>query len=144
MTHNVIFYILAGLAGGIMGGMGLGGGTLLIPVLTLFLDVNAKQAAAINLISFIPMSIIACVIHAKNKLLDIKKALLIAIPASATCALSSFAAQKIPSDGISKGFAVFLICLASVMLVSRAFSFLTKIRALGFHYPAARGRSSRR
>ncbi len=130
MTHGAVFYILAGLAGGIMGGMGLGGGTLLIPVLTLFLDVNAKQAAAINLISFIPMSIVACVIHAKNKLLDFKKALLIALPACVTCALSSFAAQKIPADGISKGFAVFLICLATVMLVSRAFSFLRSLRVL--------------
>lgn len=140
MTHNAVFYILAGLAGGVMGGMGLGGGTLLIPVLTVFLDVNAKQAAAINLISFIPMSIVACVIHAKNKLLDIRKALLIALPASVTCVLSSLAAQKIPSDGISAGFAVFLICLASVMLASRAFSFISDVRALGFHYPVARGR----
>lgn len=138
MTHNAVFYILAGLAGGIMGGMGLGGGTLLIPVLTLFLDVNAKQAAAINLISFIPMSIAACVVHAKNKLLDVKKALLIAIPAAVTCALSSFAAQKIPAGGISKGFAVFLICLSCVMLASRALSFLGDLRALAAHYPVAR------
>ncbi len=122
MTHNLIFYILAGIAGGIMGGMGLGGGTLLIPLLTVFLDVNGKQAAAINLISFIPMSVIACVIHAKNKLLDIKKALLIALPATATCVASSLLAQRISADSISKGFAVFLICLASVMLVTRAYS----------------------
>lgn len=120
MTHSVIFYILAGLAGGIMGGMGLGGGTLLIPMLTVFLDVSGKQAAAINLISFIPMSIVACVIHAKNKLLDVKKALLIAIPAAATCAASSFFAQRAPQGVLSKGFAIFLIVLAVIMLISRA------------------------
>lgn len=134
MTHSLIFYILAGIAGGIMGGMGLGGGTLLIPLLTVFLDVNGKQAAAINLISFIPMSIFACVVHAKNKLLDLKKALLIALPATATCTASSFFAQKVSAGALSKGFAVFLVCLASVMLVSRIVkawkTFLSKIYLL--------------
>ncbi len=119
MTHSLVFYILAGIAGGIMGGMGLGGGTLLIPLLTVFLDVNGKQAAAINLISFIPMSIFACIVHAKNKLLDLKKALLIALPAAATCAASSLLAQKVSADALSKGFAVFLVCLACLMLISR-------------------------
>lgn len=120
MTHSVLLYILAGIAGGIIGGMGLGGGTLLIPLLTLFLDVSGKQAAAINLISFIPMSVAACFIHAKNKLLDFKSALLIALPASVTTAISSFFAQRAPQDVLSKGFAVFLICLAVIMLASRS------------------------
>ena len=97
MTHSLVFYILAGIAGGIMGGMGLGG----------------------NLISFIPMSIFACIVHAKNKLLDLKKALLIALPAAATCAASSLLAQKVSADALSKGFAVFLVCLACLMLISR-------------------------
>ena len=31
-----IVYMFAGLAGGILGGMGMGGGTVLIPILTIF------------------------------------------------------------------------------------------------------------
>lgn len=135
MSADAIYYVLAGLAGGVMGGMGLGGGTLLIPVLTIFLNVSGKQAAAINLISFIPMSLVSCVIHAKNKLLDIKKALLIALPAAVTCTLSSLLAQRVPSDVISKGFAVFLICLACVMLISRAFVLYRKAVASLRRYP---------
>lgn len=129
MNHSALLYLLAGIAGGIMGGMGLGGGTLLIPALTLFLDVDGKQAAAINLISFIPMSLVACIIHAKNKLLDFRKALTLALPACATCALCSFFAQKVSENTLSSGFAVFLICLASVMLVSRAVESVKKIKA---------------
>lgn len=129
MSRPIVLYILAGIAGGIMGGMGLGGGTLLIPALTLFLDVGGKQAAAINLISFIPMSIAACVIHAKNKLLDFRKALTLALPACVTCAACSLFAQKAPENTLSKGFAVFLICLATVMLVSRTAESVRDLKA---------------
>ena len=34
-----LVYLLAGLAGGILGGMGMGGGTVLIPILTMFCGV---------------------------------------------------------------------------------------------------------
>ena len=63
---------LIGLAGGILGGMGLGGGTLLIPLMTLLSDVPQKTAAAINLIGFVPMAAIAVAFHAKNGLIDKK------------------------------------------------------------------------
>lgn len=129
MTHAAVFYVLAGIAGGIMGGMGLGGGTLLIPLLTIFLDAGGKQAAALNLVSFIPMSVAACVVHAKNRLLDVKKALLVAIPACATCTVSSLFAQKISSQLVSDAFAVFLIVLACVMILFRSAALAGDLRS---------------
>ena len=63
-------YILFGALGGLIGGMGMGGGTILIPLLTLFLNVPQLQAQTINLISFIPMAIVSLIIHIKNKLVD--------------------------------------------------------------------------
>ena len=51
---QIFLLILAGIVGGIIGGMGMGGGTLLIPILTIFLDVPQKNAQAINLVAFIP------------------------------------------------------------------------------------------
>ncbi len=135
MNAGVILFILAGIAGGVIGGMGLGGGTLLIPILTVFLHVGGRQAAAINLISFIPMSIVSCVIHAKNKLLDVKKALLVAIPATVTGALTSFFAQRAPQSALTKAFAVFLICLAVVMIFSRTRALFSSIGGKLSKYP---------
>ena len=40
MVINIILYVLIGVIGGVLGGMGMGGGTLTIPLLTLFLFVN--------------------------------------------------------------------------------------------------------
>jgi uncharacterized membrane protein YfcA len=46
-------YILVGIIGGVLGGMGMGGGTLLIPMLGIFFGLEQHVAQAINLISFI-------------------------------------------------------------------------------------------
>ena len=66
---KILFRILAGMVGGICGGMGMGGGTLIIPILTIFLSFSQLQAQGINLVAFIPMSIVAIILHSKNKLI---------------------------------------------------------------------------
>ena len=49
-------YLILGLIGGIPAGMGMGGGTLTIPLLTVFGGVEQKIAQCANLFSFLPMS----------------------------------------------------------------------------------------
>ena len=55
----VFWEIFAGLLGGIIGGMGMGGGTLTIPILTIFLSFQQLRAQGVNLVAFLPMAIIA-------------------------------------------------------------------------------------
>ena len=62
-----MLYTLIGFLGGIIGGMGMGGGTILIPMLILLCNVDPKIAQSINLLSSIPMSLVALFIHARNK-----------------------------------------------------------------------------
>ncbi len=45
--------------------MGIGGGTVLIPVLSLFFDMPQKTVQSINLIYFIPTASIALITHIK-------------------------------------------------------------------------------
>ena len=61
-----VLFIVFGIIGGLLGGMGMGGGTLLIPLLTLGLDVPQQTAQLLNLLTFIPMSAFALIVHAKN------------------------------------------------------------------------------
>ena len=76
----LIWLIISGVLGGLLGGMGMGGGTLLIPLLTIFCGLNQHLAQAINLIAFIPMAVVALIIHIKNKLVDFKGVLYIILP----------------------------------------------------------------
>ena len=58
---------IIGFFAGIIGGMGMGGGTILIPALVLFANIDPKLAQSINLLSSIPMTIAALFIHIRNK-----------------------------------------------------------------------------
>ena len=62
-------FFLAGIAGGLLGGMGMGGGTVLIPLLTIFCGVEQGAAQGVNLVAFLPMSALALTVHAENGLL---------------------------------------------------------------------------
>ena len=77
---DIVLMIIFGVIGGLIGGMGMGGGTLLIPLLTLFGGITQRVAQSLNLITFLPMAVVALIIHAKNKLLDYKRALIIIFP----------------------------------------------------------------
>ena len=62
--------ITTGFLSGIIGGMGIGGGTILIPIMTIFLGFDQKTAQAVNLIYFIPTAITALTIHVKNRQIE--------------------------------------------------------------------------
>ncbi len=63
----MIAAILAGLCSGVISGMGIGGGTILIPALSIFLQVAQHQAQGVNLLFFIPTALVSLGVHIKNK-----------------------------------------------------------------------------
>ena len=113
-----ILLILIGLCGGIIGGMGMGGGTITIPLLVLLGGVEQHLAQCINLIVFLPMAVITILIHSKNKLIEYKKAFVIIIPALITAILSSLWAQKIPSEKLKLYFGIFILILGILQFFS--------------------------
>ncbi|MBR3132821.1 MAG: sulfite exporter TauE/SafE family protein [Clostridia bacterium] len=64
--------IIFGLIAGIVSGLGMGGGTVLIFLLTLFGGLSQHFSQGTNLIFFIPTSIVAIYINYKNKNIDFK------------------------------------------------------------------------
>ncbi len=71
--------ILIGLVSGIVSGTGMGGGTILIFLLTFVIGMEQHIAQATNLIFFIPTSIVAIIVNLKNKNIDIPLAIIISI-----------------------------------------------------------------
>ena len=74
-----MFEILIGVISGIVSGTGMGGGTILIFLLTFIMGVEQRVAQATNLIFFIPTSLIAIIVNLKNKNLDIKTGIIISV-----------------------------------------------------------------
>lgn len=124
-----LILIIIGAAGGVVGGMGMGGGTLLIPLLVLFGGVSQHAAQAVNLAAFIPMSAVALIIHFKNKLVDVKRALWIGIPAAAVGVLSSLLAAAAKPEKLGVYFGVFLLALGVYQLADCIVAKVKKIKA---------------
>jgi uncharacterized membrane protein YfcA len=117
MIWRYFFLALAGIAGGVIAGMGMGGGTLLIPILTLLLDVPQHIAQWVNLIAFVPTAIGALIIHFKNKLVEKKMILPFLIPALLTSIPASFLAIGSSAETLKRIFGVFLIVMAIFSLI---------------------------
>ena len=100
---------LAGLFSGILGGMGIGGGMVLIPVLTFFTDLTQQQIQGINLMYFIPSAAAALIIHVKKG--NVEKSLLkpVIISSIPACVLGAFIATSIDGTILRKLFAVFML-----------------------------------
>ena len=71
--------IIIGLISGIVSGTGMGGGTILIFLLTSICGLEQHIAQATNLIFFIPTSIVAIIVNLKNKNINIKLGVLISL-----------------------------------------------------------------
>ena len=100
---------LAGFLTGILSAWGIGGGTLLLLVMTLFLGVDQLTAQGINLLYFLPTAAMALVQHRKNGLLDrplLRSAIPWGVPAAA---LGAWAATAVDVELLKKPFGVFLL-----------------------------------
>ncbi|QEK12405.1 TSUP family transporter [Crassaminicella thermophila] len=100
--------VLIGLLSGIIGGMGIGGGTILIPALILFTSLTQQQAQGVNLLSFVPVAFIALITHLKNKNVKTSISLPLIGLGLLGSILGSFLAVNISSDILRKFFGIFL------------------------------------
>ena len=90
----------------------MGGGTILILCLSIFLEINQKTAQATNLIFFIPTSIAAIYINMKQKNINIKLAKQIIFWGIIGTIIGALIAQKINVTVLKKMFGIFLAIIA--------------------------------
>lgn len=107
----MILVLAIGVVSGIISGMGIGGGTILIPALILIEGLNQHQAQSINLIYFIPTAVIALITHAKNKNIEKKIVAPIVILGLAGAAAGALIAVRMDADLLKKFFGGFLLLM---------------------------------
>lgn len=109
-----MFLTILGFLAGIIGGMGMGGGTILIPALVLFAHIDPKIAQSINLLSSIPMTIFALIIHIRNKNVVFSLVIPIAIFGVLGAICGSFVANYLSSEILKKVFGGFLLIVGCI------------------------------
>lgn len=108
----MLMLILIGLCSGVLSGMGIGGGTLLIPALTIFCGLAQQEAQAINLIYFVPTAIIALITHRKQGTLELQKAKAIIPLGLLSAAVGAWLAVALQADVLRRAFGAFLVLMA--------------------------------
>lgn len=114
-----IYFILAGLLGGILAGMGMGGGTLTLPILVLVMNVVQLTAQFANLIAFLPSGTAALFVHVKNGLVRKENLIYMLVPSIIACIGCSFFATEANGDLLKKLFGGFLVLVAIVSFISK-------------------------
>ena len=107
----IIGMVIIGFLSGIISGMGIGGGTILIPALSIFFNYEQHTAQNFNLIYFIPTAIIALFTHAKSG--NIEKTVLwkIVLFGLIGAGVGAFAAINMEADILRKCFGGFLLIM---------------------------------
>jgi len=106
------------ISGAISGFLGVGGATIIIPALVVFLGFDQKTAQGTSLMTLLPpIGILAAIEYYKSGYVNIKAALLIALFFIIGSWISSKFAVKINPDILRKIFSIFLIIIAIKMLI---------------------------
>ena len=104
--------ILTGFISGIVSGTGMGGGTILILCLSMFLGINQKIAQATNLIFFIPTSIAAIYINIKQKNINFKIAKTVILCGVVGASIGAIITKNMDTKILKKSFGIFLAIIA--------------------------------
>lgn len=107
----MIWSFAAAFLTGIFASLGVGGGMILILYLTVFGGFDQLSAQGINLIYFIPIALLAVILHSRNGLIRWKSILPALIVGTVFAAAGAFAAGYIGSPWLKKLFAVFILAV---------------------------------
>lgn len=116
--------IIIGLISGIVGGLGMGGGTILVLLLTMFSNVEQHIAQGTNVIFFVPTAISAIIIFIKNKNIKFKIGLPICLWGLLGAFIGAIISTKMEVVTLRKCFGVFLIIIA----IYQAYSLICRYR----------------
>ncbi len=101
---------------GFIGGMGLGGGIVLIPALTILFGYDQHAAQAATLLAFLPMSAAAIVVHLKAKRIKYRQAGLAAATGVGGAYLGAVIATMTGGDILRLIFGFFLLFLGGLRI----------------------------
>ena len=104
--------IFIGLISGVVSGTGMGGGTILIFLLSYVMQIEQHVAQATNLVFFIPTSIVAIIVNLKNKNIDLKLGMIISIFGILGAIIGANISIHIDVLILKRSFGIFLAIIA--------------------------------
>lgn len=104
-------------AGAFSGLFGVGGGTVIVPMLILWLAYGEREATGTSLAAIVVIAAFAVAGHGLYGNVDVPKGLLVGLPAVAGVIAGAALQQRIPERAISLLFAGLLVLIAIELVV---------------------------
>ena len=111
--------VLIGLAAGVVAGLlGVGGGALFVPALTIFLGLSQIDAEATSLLAIIPVAIVGAWRQRRHGNVDLRTAALLGVLAVGGAGGGVALANAVPQRALEIGFALLILYVAARLVAS--------------------------
>ncbi|WDF82471.1 sulfite exporter TauE/SafE family protein [Lacticaseibacillus pabuli] len=120
MAANMALLLVTGLAAGILGAiLGIGGGMIVTPVITILMGVDIKYAIAASIIAVIATSSGATIAYLRDDLLNLRVAMFLEIATTVGAIVGAIAAGFVPGN--------FLYWLFGALLIFSTYNMVRKL-----------------
>ena len=108
---------IATAAGAFSALFGVGGGTIIVPLLLLWMGYEEREATGTSLGAIVLIGVLAAAIHGGYGNVDLLKGMLVGVPAVGGVIAGTALQQRVPQRGIAAGFALLLVLSAAVLVL---------------------------
>jgi uncharacterized protein len=107
-----------GTAGGVFSGLlGVGGGSVIVPLLIVWLGYGAREATGTSMMAIVVIAAVAVTVQAFYGNVDPPNAALVGVPAVAGAFAGTAIQQRVPERAISLLFALLLVVVAIELII---------------------------
>jgi uncharacterized membrane protein YfcA len=118
---RVIELAVIATAGGVFSGLfGVGGGTIIVPLLVLWLGFDERTATGTSLAAIVLIAAVAAGVHGAYGNVHVEEGLLVGVPAVGGVLLGTWLQQRVPVRVISLLFAALVTAVAIDLLIGRS------------------------
>ena len=110
-------FIFSGLISGVVSGLGMGGGVILIAILSYITTYSQQSLQTLNLIYYIPTAVFAIIIYLKNRQIDYKMAFKIIACGIGPTIVTAILANTLNTQHLRKIFALYLIGIGITIFI---------------------------
>ena len=116
-TPRLVRLAAIGTAAGVFSALfGVGGGTVIVPLLILWLGYGEREATGTSLAAIVLIALLGAIGHGAFGNVDLEKGLLIAAPAVAGVVAGTALQQRVSQRAVSGVFAVLLVASAAALV----------------------------
>ena len=107
-----------GTAAGVFSGLfGVGGGSIIVPLLVLWLGYGTREATGTSLAAIVVIAAIAAAVHAGYGNVDVEQAVAVGLPAVVGVVAGTWLQQRVSTKAVTLVFSGFLVLLAIQLVV---------------------------